>query len=328
MFDVMTFGEGMLRLSTVNYERLEQSSDLKMDLGGAEVNVAVGVSRLGLSSSWVSLFPDNPLGYAARNKVRSAGVDTSYLKFSDKGRMGLYYVEFGANPRRTKVFYDREDSSISNITRNDFDFSAILKTRLFHVSGITPALSDTCAAATKEAIAAARQNKALISFDVNYRSKLWKRDKAREVLEPLMTDVDIMITTEEDTDVVFGIQGKDYEDVARKLHDKFGCSMVVITIRENISVWKNKWTALAYDGSRVYRDRTYDLEIVDRFGGGDSFSAGFIYGILEKKGDAGEALRYGNAFSALKHSNRTDFNWATLSEVENLLSQTTFRVER
>ncbi len=324
----MTFGEAMMRLSTTGFERFEQASDYKMELGGAEANVAVGAARLGLFASWISLLPENSIGFSARNKIRMTGVDTSWVKFSKKGRMGLYFVEFGANPRRTKVLYDRENSSIRNISLEDFNFQEILKTRLFHMSGITPALSTSCEKATKEAILAAKANGALVSFDVNYRHKLWTGSAAKTVLEPLMKHVDILITTEEDIEIVFGITGETFGDSARKLQKKFGFKVVVITVRENISVWKNLWTAIAFDGNEIYTDRKYKLEIVDRFGGGDSFTAGFIYGYLEKNGNVQEALKYGNAFSALKHTNPSDFSWASLEEVESLLIQKTLRVER
>ena len=327
MFDVISFGEAMCRLSTTEFERFEQATNLKMDAGGAEANVVVGTARLGLQSAWVSLLPENALGYSVRNKIRTAGVDTSMVKFVGRGRMGLYWVEFGANPRRTKVLYDRKDSAISRIIEGDIDWNRVMKTRVFHTSGITPALSDQCKKATFDAVKAAKGSGALVSFDVNYRNKLWTKEEAAETIRPLMEYIDILITTEEDTALVFDITGDSYEEVARKIYDEYKCPITAITIRENVTIWKNYWTAIAFDGNRVYRDKKYDLEIVDRFGGGDSFSAGFIYGYLSK-GDVQEALRYGNAFSALKHSNRTDFNWSSLQEVENLLEQDSLRVER
>jgi 2-dehydro-3-deoxygluconokinase len=290
MFDVMTFGEGMLRLSTHDFERLEQASTCFMDFGGAEANVAVGVSRLGLSSSWVSVLPDSKLGLSARNKLRMAGVDTSFVRYSPKGRMGLYFVEFGANPRRTTVLYDRKASSISLMEEDDFDFSSILNTRAFHVTGITPALGKGCALATKKAMKAAKENGATVFFDVNYRKKLWTTQEARSTIEPLMEYVDVLITTEEDSNEVFGVAGGDYGDVASRLRDKFRFKVVAITIRGDQSVLRNTWTSI--------------------------------------KGDIAESLKIGNAFAALKHSNRTDFNWSSLEEVLSLLGNSSSRVER
>jgi len=328
MYDVMTFGEAMLRLSTMDFNRIEQADVLKADVGGGELNVAVGTSRLGLRSAWISILPDNPMGCLVQNKIRATGVDDSLIKFNSRGRMGLYFVEFGANPRRTKVIYDRKSSAISLIEDDDFNFKKLLDTKLFHVSGITPALSSGCRRATEAALAAAKENKSLVSFDVNYRARLWTEAQARECLTPLMKYVDILITTEEDTERVFKISGKDYRKVASKLQKKFGFKIVVITLRENISIWRNTWSAIAFDGQTFYDDKKYDLELVDRFGGGDSFSAGFIYGYLTGNRDVRRAVQYGNAFSSLKQTNPSDFPWATLDEVKSLINQKSLRVER
>ena len=328
MYDVITFGEGMLRLSSPNFERIEQANAFNIVVGGGELNVAVGTSRLGLKSSWLSLLPESSIGRLALSKIRSTGVDTSLIKMSDKGRMGLYFVEFGASPRRTRVIYDRKDTSISLIDDEDFDFEKILKTRLFHISGITPALSANCKKATKDSIGYAKKNGALISFDINYREKLWSEEEAKKCLTPLMEYVDILITTEEDTERVFKITGDDYREVAKKLFKKFSFKVVVITLREDISVWKNNWTAIAYDGDSFYDDKNYEIEIVDRFGGGDSFSAGFIYGYLTFNRNIGIGVKYGNALSALKQTNFSDFSWSTLEEIEKFIDQKTLRVER
>ncbi len=213
--------------------------------------------------------------------------------------------------------------------------------RWFHVSGITPALSDSAAAVTQEALQAAKQAGLTVSYDLNYRGKLWSPDKAQAVQEPLMEFVDVLITTEEDTKVVFKIDAKDkdgqktfaevsaepYKEVAQRLQEKFHFQAVAITLRENPLVWRNTWTAIAYADGKFYDDVKYELEIVDRLGGGDSFSAGFIYGRLMKDSYQA-AVRYGNAFSALKHSMPSDFNWATLAEVESLLKGSGLRVAR
>jgi 2-dehydro-3-deoxygluconokinase len=274
------------------------------------------------------VLPDSKLGLAARNKLRMAGVDTSFVKYSKNGRMGLYFVEFGANPRRTSVLYDRKDSSISLMKEEDLDFSSIIRARAFHATGITPALGSGCAAATKNAMKAAKENGATVFFDVNFRKKLWTAREARSSIEPLMDYVDVLITTEEDSNEVFGVAGSDYGEVAARLLDKFKVKVVAITIRGDVSVQRNTWTSIAVDSERRYRDRTYELELVDRFGAGDSFCAGFIYGYLTKAGDIAASLEIGNAFAALKHSNRTDFNWSSLDEVLGLLGSGSSRVER
>ncbi len=342
MSDVVTFGEAMIRLAPPHFQRLEQTNSLDVQIGGGELNVAVGVARLGLKSTWVSRLPKNPLGKLMENRVRQAGVDTSNLLWSSDGRMGLYFVEFGAAPRASSVLYDRAHSAISAIRPGEVDWSKVLAgARWFHTSGITPALSDSAASATREALEAAKRAGVTVSYDLNYRGKLWSPDKAQAVQEPLMEFVDVLITTEEDTAVVFKIKGEGktdekgftkvlaetYQGVARKLQERFKFKAVAITLRENPLVWRNTWTAICYADGKFFDDVKYDLEIVDRIGGGDSFSSGFIYGKLVK-GSYDAAVRYGNAFSALKHSIPGDFNWATLQEVENLMKGASLRVAR
>jgi len=342
MSDVVTFGEAMVRLVPPHFERLEQTRSLDVQIGGGELNVAVGTSRLGLKSTWVSRLPKNALGRLLENRVRQTGVDTSHLIWSDDGRVGLYFVEFGAAPRPSSVLYDRAHSAISAIRPGEVDWKKVLAgAKWLHTSGITPALSDSAAAVTREALKAARESGATVSYDLNYRAKLWSPEKAQAVQEPLMEFVDVLITTEEDTGVVFKIEAEGrtdargfkevtaepFKDVARRLQEKFRFKAVAITLRENPLVWRNTWTAIAYADGKFYEDVKYELEIVDRIGGGDSFSAGFIYGSLVKKSYEA-AVRYGNAFSALKHTIPGDFNWATLQEVETLLKGASLRVAR
>ncbi|HTV54491.1 MAG TPA: sugar kinase [Terriglobia bacterium] len=342
MPDVVTFGEAMIRLSPPHFERLEQALSLDLRIGGGELNVAVGVARLGLKSAWLSRLPQNPLGRLLENRARQAGVDTSEVIWSPDGRLGLYFVEFGAAPRPSSVLYDRANSAISAIRPGEVNWKRVLAgARWFHTSGITPALSDSAAAVTREALQAAREAGVTISYDLNYRGKLWTPSKAQSVQEPLMEYVDVLITTEEDTSTVFKIkadfdgEGKGFEavsaepykEVAKRLQEKFGFKAVAITLRENPLVWRNTWTGIAYADGKIYEDVKYDLEIVDRIGGGDSFSAGFIYGYLSHNSYAA-AVRYGNAFSALKHTVPGDFNWATLAEVEQLLRGASLRVSR
>jgi len=342
MFDVVTFGEAMVRLSPPHFERLEQATSLDLRIGGGELNVAVGVSRLGLRSTWVSRLPNNALGKLIENRVRQAGVDTSNLIWSEEGRVGLYFLEFGAAPRASSVLYDRAFSAISAVKPDEIDWGRVLQgARWFHTSGITPALSDSAAAVALEALKAAKQAGVTVSYDLNYRSKLWPPDKAQAVQEPMMEFVDVLMTTEEDTKVVFKIgafslgddkgfaevSGESYKDVARQLQEKFKFKAVAITLRENPLVWRNTWTAIAYADGQYFDDVKYELEVVDRLGAGDAFSAGFIYGYLTKKSYA-DALRYGNAFGALKHSVPGDFNWTTLQEVEGLLKGASLRVAR
>lgn len=326
-YDVVTFGEAMLRLSPPHFGRLEQTHSLDVEIGGSELNVAVGVSRLGLNAAWISKLPNNPLGRMVRNRARELGVDVAHVVFSDQGRQGLYFVEYGAAPRASSVLYDRGNSAISMIKPEEVDWKKILgKTKLFHVSGITPALSDSAAETTALAMRTAKEVGCLVSYDLNYRKKLWTPAQARSCQEPLMKLVDILTTTEEDTGVVFGIREDSYQKVAETLAKTFGFKAVAITLREDISVWKNNWTAIAYADGKIYTDRTYTVEIVDRVGAGDSFTAGFIYGYLT--GNAEKGVKYGNALSALKHTMPGDFNWSTLEEVEAQIKGAGLRISR
>jgi 2-dehydro-3-deoxygluconokinase len=316
MYDVVTFGEAMIRLSPPHFQRLEQTQSLDVKAAGAELNVAVGVTRLGLKSAWISKLPKNPLGYLIRDRAQELGVDCSHIVWSDKGRAGLYFLEFGASPRASSVLYDRSGSAISMINPGEVDWKKVFNgSKHFHLSGITPALSPSAAETTVEALKEAKKAGCTVSYDLNYRKK------------PMMTDVDILLTTEEDTNVVFGIKEKDYETVAEKLAQTFKFKIVAITLREDLSVWRNNWTAIAYQDGKIFRDRNYEVEIVDRVGAGDSFTAGFLYGWLKEK-DAQKGLQYGNAFAALKHTLPGDFNWSTLEEVENQLKGAGLRISR
>jgi len=326
MYDVVTFGEAMLRLSPPHFARLEQTHSLDVEIGGSELNVAVGVSRLGMSSAWVSKLPNSSLGKMVRNRARELGVDTCHV-ISDQGRQGLYFVEYGAAPRASSVLYDRANSAISLIQPKEVDWKKILsKAKLFHVSGITPALSASAAETTAVAMKVAKESGCLVSYDLNYRKKLWSPADAKKCQEPLMKLVDIITTTEEDTGVVFGIREENYQKAAETLAKTFGFKAVAITLREDLSVWKNNWTAIAYADGKIYSDRTYTVEIVDRVGAGDSFTAGFIYGYLT--GGPEKGVKYGNALSALKHSMPGDFNWSTLEEVEAQIKVAGLRISR
>jgi 2-dehydro-3-deoxygluconokinase len=337
--DLLTFGEGMVRLTPPGFQRLEQARSFDVHVGGGELNVAVGAARLGLTTSWISRLCENPLGRMIAARAREQGVDTSRVAWTRTERNGLYFAELGASPRASTVLYDRAGSAVSRITPGTIDWAAALDgVRWFHTSGITPALSPSAAAVTAEALAAAKKSGAKVSYDLNFRGKLWSPAQARAVQEPLMEHVDVLITTEEDARVVFGVGGKAndkfesvdaeaYADVARALHDRFAVDAVAITLRENPRVWTNSWSAVVYAGGTVHRAPRYEVEIVDRIGAGDSFSAGLIFGML-RGGDWSKAVRYGTALSALKHTVPGDFSQATLDEVEQLMAGASLRVSR
>lgn len=342
MPDVVTFGEAMIRLSPPGFQRLEQTASLDVQVGGSELNVAVGCSRLGLQSAWVSRLPKNALGRTVGNRIRQAGVDTSNVIWTDDGRVGLYFVEFGAAPRASTVLYDRARSAICTLRPEEMDWQDVFAgAKWFHVSGITPALSEATARATRDALRAARAGGLTVSYDLNYRSRLWSLDDARRVQEPLMEYVDVLITAEGDAARVFNIHAastishggfaamevEPYKEVAQRLQEKFGFKAVAITLRENPLVWRNAWTALVHADGTCHEGARHEVEIVDRIGSGDSFCAGFIYGCLVKRSYEA-ALHYGGAFAALKHSHPGDFNWATLEEVENLLQGAGLRINR
>lgn len=319
MADLVTLGEAMIRLSPPHFLRLEQTTSFDVMVGGSEMNIAVAAQRMGLSSSFVTAVPDNPLGQMIVNKTREHGVDVSSIITKKGTRAGIYYCEFGAKPRASAVVYDRAHSAIAMTQPGELPWrKALAGARHFHTGGITPGLSDSAAKVTTEGLQAAKAAGLTTSFDLNFRARLWTEDKAQQVITPMCPLIDILITTEEDTDRVFKIKGSTYEDVAKKLVDKFHFKVVAITLRENLRVWQNNWTAMAYADGQFYKTQTYDVEIVDRVGAGDSFSAGFLVGYLE--GSLQKGVDFGTALSAIKHSIPGDLNWATRSEVEKLIA--------
>src|SRR5262249_20695085 len=325
--DVITFGEAMIRLSPPNFRRLEQARSLDVQVGGAELNTAVALARLGRKTARVSRLTANPLGRLIANQAREAGVSSEHVVWTPEDRVGLYFLEFGAAPRASSVMYDRKDTAIAAIQPGMVPWPRVFAgAKWFHVTGITPALSASAAETTREALQAARVAGVQTSMDLNYRVKLWSQAEAGRCMTELMQFCDVLVTTEEDIERVFGITGKDYEEAAARVADRFPLKVVAITLRENPLVWKNTWTAIAYQQGRVLRTRTYEVEIVDRLGAGDSFAAGLIHGLLD--GDLQKALDYGVAASALKHSIPGDFAWITRAEVEALLKGPGLRISR
>jgi 2-dehydro-3-deoxygluconokinase len=328
MFDIVAFGEAMVRMSPPDFKRLEQTTTLDLHIGGAELNVAVGASRLGLKCAWVSKLPDNPLGRMIANKGRELGVDISQVIWQNEGRAGLYFLEFGASPRSSSVLYDRANSSFSSIKPGELDWQNILKdTKCLHLTGITPAVSESAAAATMEAIRAAKACGCKVSLDLNYRAKLWSRQEAGKTLSPMMDYVDILITTRGDTRTILDITAETDEALAAILLERYPFEVVAVSYREGDTVWRCVWSALAQTRDKTFNTQTYAIDIVDQVGRGDSFAAGFLTGYISK-GDVQRGLDYGVAFAALKHSFPGDFNWCTKEEVEALLAGTKPGVNR
>ena len=331
MTDIVTFGETMIRLSPPDHLRLEQTASFNLSAGGAELNVAAGAARLGLTSTYVSRLPSSPLGRLVANKAREFSVDVSHMLWADDERMGLYFVEFGAEPRPTRVFYDRKDSAFAHIQPGMVDWDDVLRgVRLFHVGGITPALSSSAYEAQKEAMIAARKAGCLVSYDVNYRAALWTIEEARKTQLPLMEHVDILITSLPDqpnvTELILGLQGYDPADVARHLAERFGFKAVLVTMRKSLSAQRASLTSLAFTDKQIYSDRRYEVETIDALGGGDACVAGFLTGYLE--GDIQNGVRLGNAFAALQQTAPTDLPWVTRAEVEALISNDEISLRR
>jgi 2-dehydro-3-deoxygluconokinase len=332
MAAIVCFGEIMLRLSPAGFERFFQSPVLSATFGGGEANVAVSLAHFGLQSRYVTRVPANPIGEAALRVLRSEGVDVTQVVRGGE-RLGIYFAESGASQRPSTVVYDRGHASITDVKPGTFDWRTIFAGAVwFHVTGITPALGTSVAECTREAIEAARDAGVRVSIDLNYRKKLWTQSRAREVMRPLAALADVVIANEEDIQSSLGIDvaGADvaggavdaaaYRRVAERVAREFGVAMVAITLRASHSASRNRWSAVLYDaGSAEFHESPYyDLTLVDRIGGGDSFAAGLIYGLVNGRSPEA-ALRFSVAASALKHTIPGDFNRVTVAEVMNLV---------
>lgn len=330
MKKVVTLGEIMLRLSTPRYERFVQANSFNVVYGGGEANVAVSLANYGLDSYFVTKLPKNEIGQAAINHLRRFGVNTDYI-FRGGDRVGIYYLETGASMRPSKVIYDRAHSAIAEVDEEDFDFDEIFKDAdWFHFTGITPALGKKAALITEKALKAAKRNNVTVSVDLNYRKNLWTPEEAQKVMTKLMEYVDVCIGNEEDAELTLGFKPGDtdvvtgdlelegYRKIFKQMVDKFNFKYVVSSLRQSYSASDNGWSACIYDGNEFYHSRKYDIRIVDRVGGGDSFASGLIFGLLTGK-DFEHALEFGVAASALKHTIHGDFNMVTVDEVEKLL---------
>jgi 2-dehydro-3-deoxygluconokinase len=327
----VTFGEIMMRLNPEGFYRLVQANKLEVSYSGAEANVAVSLATLGVDATYVTKLPANDLGRSAVNELRRHGVDVGRIVTGGK-RIGVYYVERGASQRPSKVIYDRAGSAIATAVPGDFDWNDILKEAdWFHFTGITPALGEELPGICLAACKAAKEHGVMVSCDLNYRKNLWSRERAGEVMATLMPYVDLCIANEEDAADVFGIRAPDtdveagrlaregYGKVACQLVERFGFKKVAITLRGSISASENEWGGMIYDArdAKACFSPTYHIWIVDRVGGGDSFAAGLIYGLMNSYSDQ-EAVNFAAAASCIKHSIEHDFNLTTLEEIARL----------
>ncbi len=325
----VTFGEIMLRLAPEGYYRFVQAESYGATYGGGEANVSVSLANYGLESSFVTKLPAHEIGQAGVNSLRRFGVDTSHI-VRGGSRVGIYFLEKGASQRPSKVIYDRAGSSIAEAVKADFNWDEIFEgADWFHFTGITPALGDNVAEICLEACKKAKEKGITVSCDLNYRNKLWSKEKAGEVMGELCKYVDVCIANEEDAGDVFGIKAADtdvtsgkvnhegYKDVAKQLADRFGFKKVAITLRESLSANDNNWAAMLYTDGAYYFSKKYTMHIVDRVGGGDSFGAGLIYACLNDMG-AQDTIEFAVAASCLKHSIEGDFNQVSVDEVKKL----------
>ena len=329
MAKVITFGELMLRLAPEGYYRFSQSDKYLATFGGAEANVAVSLANYGVDVAFVSKLPKHEIGQTAVNSLRKYGVDTSLI-VRGGDRVGIYYCEKGASQRPSKVIYDRAYSAIAMAEKADFDWDKIFDgVEWFHFTGITPALSNSMAEITLEALQQAKKRNITVSCDLNYRNKLWSKENAGKVMSELCSYVDYCIANEEDAKDVFGIEADNtdiysgklnregYISVAKKLTDKFNFKGVAITLRESLSANDNNWSAMLYTGGEAYFSKKYAVHIVDRVGGGDSFGGGLIYSLISGYG-AQETIEFAVAASCLKHSIEGDYNMVSVAEVKTL----------
>jgi 2-dehydro-3-deoxygluconokinase len=307
-WDVLTFGETMVRLNAPGFGRLEEAVTLDVRIGGSESNTAVALARLGCRVRWWSRLPANPLGRRVENEIRRWGVDTSGMLWDSApdARVGLYFLDFGVSPRGIDVYYDRRDSAVSRLNVAEVDFEAVTRAHLLHLSGITPALSASCAEVVTALVHKAKESETRVSFDTNYRAKLWTPEEARKTMEALLPSVDVLLCPTSDAELLFGITG-DGAEVARELRKRYGVGTAVVTC--------------GGEGSRAADDRgdfsafpTPLTQIVDRVGAGDAFNAGVLWGYLQD--DLALGLETGTAMAALKHTMPGDLLLSTREEIE------------
>ncbi len=316
---VVTFGELMLRLSPPGQERLFQSHTLRADFGGCEANVAVGLAHLGVRAAYVTRLPDSPIGHAALHALEAEGVDTGQVVLGGE-RMGIYFVEPGADMRTSRVIYDRAGSAFAGIAPSMVDWArALAGASWLHGSGITPALGEGPRGALAAAIDAARATGARISLDLNYRPALWQGRDPRAVIAPLVQGADLLIGNPDAVRAMLGVEAPD-DSLAQRLAERCGCRRVALTRREVLSANEHGWSAVLYDAASrgAWSSRRYQVRVVDRVGGGDSFAAGLIAALAADR-ELADAVQFAAAAGALKLTIPGDWNRATPEEIEHLV---------
>ena len=340
MKKMVGFGDYMLRLNPAGYLRFIQANNFEINYTGAEANVCVSLSMMGMDTEFVTRLPDNDIAAAGVAELRKFNVGTSHIAYGGE-RMGVFYVEKGASQRPSKVVYDRKYSSIATCAYEDFDWDAIFAgASNFHMTGITPALSKTIPQVCIQACKKAKEMGLTISCDLNYRKNLWTEEEAKACITQIMPYIDVLVANEEDAEKMLGIKARDtnvtsgklnregYVDVAQQICQTYGTKMVAVTLRRSISASDNEWSAMLYTNGQAYFSTQYMIHLVDRVGGGDSFTAGLLYGIMNEYGHQ-ETIEYAAAASCLKQTMEMDFNLSTADEVKRLVGgDSSGRVQR
>lgn len=322
-FDLLTLGEILLRLSPPSNERMVQCDVFEKQVGGAELNVASGISLLGLRAGIISKIPDSSIGMFAKNKIRFCGVSDDYLVYDhgQDARLGVYYYENGAYPRKPQVVYDRMNSSMTRLDIHEFGDDIYNNTRCFHTSGITLALSEACRETGIEMIRRFKQAGAMISFDVNFRMNLWSGEEARACIEKILPYVDFFFCSEDTARLTFGKKGN-MKEIMESFAKEYPISVMASTQRTVHSPKVHSFTSIVYDAKagEFYEEDPYkNIEVVDRIGSGDAYCAGLLYGLLKEGGSCELALKYGNAYSAAKNTIPGDMPSLSLEETERII---------
>lgn len=318
-YDLVSLGEVMLRLSPPRYERLRRASLLDVRVSGSQLNVAANLASMGWRTAFVSRLPANELGLLARDACLGYGVSMDHVEMIAGARMGVNYLEFTVEPRPSAVVYDRAGSAASTIMPEDFDWAEILAgAKIAYTDGIFPGLSEGCCAAAGTFLRTARELGCVTAFDVNYREHLWAEQQAREAWSALLPHVDIVVTNRSVSEGVFGFSGSD-EGLMRSYNKEFGSKLVCMTTREMKGILRGAWSSQALYGGEITLGRRYEFDVVDRFGTGDAYMAGVLYGYVSGGEDVQRAVDFGDALCALAHTLEGDIAHVSADEVEAML---------